>query len=349
MQGPPGTGKTRTLLALLEVLARINAAPGRRQTMGPILACADTNAATDNLVEGLLARGIAVTRLGQAAKACKLSPAPLDYVCLSGALPGSLLNLARGGQSATGSCAAVVWGSAPAPCSHERRLQSLLWRVPRCARACARPRSRARRCRRRRASRYDRHTPVCPMLRKTTRVPQWSADVCMDVSFMAAHAMPKQAQAMRGEAERLFADHRSRGGFAAGRAEGTPPEERAALRQLKKEGDLLWEQAGALVKAASESILSSSQVRGFVHVPMQESCLACKLTGQPPKARDDAWVHASGNRMRGMMAGALAMLGGLRGSAWCLSQKHPLHAALHHAAPASDTPMAAWGVVHAGA
>ena len=70
MQGPPGTGKTRTLLALLEVLARINAVPGRRQTMGPILACADTNAATDNLVEGLLARGIAVTRLGQAAKAC---------------------------------------------------------------------------------------------------------------------------------------------------------------------------------------------------------------------------------------------------------------------------------------
>ena len=78
---------------------------------------------------------------------------------------------------------------------------------------------------------------------------------------MGLHALLKQAQAMRGEAERLFAEHRKRGGFAAGRAEGTPPEERAALRQLKKEGDLLWEQAGDLVKAASESILSSSQAR----------------------------------------------------------------------------------------
>lgn len=36
--------------------------------MGPILACADTNAATDNLVEGLVERGIDVVRLGQPAK-----------------------------------------------------------------------------------------------------------------------------------------------------------------------------------------------------------------------------------------------------------------------------------------
>ena len=42
--------------------------PGRLQRMGPILACADTNAATDNLVEGLVERGINVTRLGQPAK-----------------------------------------------------------------------------------------------------------------------------------------------------------------------------------------------------------------------------------------------------------------------------------------
>ncbi len=67
-QGPPGTGKTRTLLALLEVLARIAGAPGREDAMGPILACADTNAATDNIVEGLLQRGINVVRLGQPAK-----------------------------------------------------------------------------------------------------------------------------------------------------------------------------------------------------------------------------------------------------------------------------------------
>ncbi|BDA47014.1 probable regulator of nonsense transcripts 1 homolog at C-terminar half [Coccomyxa sp. Obi] len=68
-QGPPGTGKTRTLLALLEILARISAAPGRAAQIGPILACADTNAATDNIVEGLLERGIRVTRMGQPAKA----------------------------------------------------------------------------------------------------------------------------------------------------------------------------------------------------------------------------------------------------------------------------------------
>jgi regulator of nonsense transcripts 1 len=68
MQGPPGTGKTRTLLALLEILARISAAPQRFAMMGPILACADTNAATDNIVEGLLEAGINVTRMGQPAK-----------------------------------------------------------------------------------------------------------------------------------------------------------------------------------------------------------------------------------------------------------------------------------------
>ena len=68
VQGPPGTGKTRTLLALLEVLSRISGEPGRPNAMGPILACADTNAATDNLVEGLVERGIDVTRLGQPAK-----------------------------------------------------------------------------------------------------------------------------------------------------------------------------------------------------------------------------------------------------------------------------------------
>lgn len=67
-QGPPGTGKTRTLLALLEILARISAGAGRASLMGPILACADTNAATDNITEGLLERGINVTRMGQPAK-----------------------------------------------------------------------------------------------------------------------------------------------------------------------------------------------------------------------------------------------------------------------------------------
>ena len=38
--------------------------------MGQLLACADTNAATDNIVEGLVRAGLSVVRLGQAAKVC---------------------------------------------------------------------------------------------------------------------------------------------------------------------------------------------------------------------------------------------------------------------------------------
>lgn len=68
-QGPPGTGKTRTLLALLQVLATANAMkPKRFAQVGPILACGDTNAATDNLVEGLLERGVRVVRIGLPSK-----------------------------------------------------------------------------------------------------------------------------------------------------------------------------------------------------------------------------------------------------------------------------------------
>lgn len=92
-QGPPGTGKTRTLLALLEVLARIAPGPGRANAMGPILACADTNAATDNIVEGLLARGINVTRMGQPAKvgaALSLRSYHTRFVCNHSAATGPL-------------------------------------------------------------------------------------------------------------------------------------------------------------------------------------------------------------------------------------------------------------------
>ena len=64
VQGPPGTGKTRTLLAFIEVM--VNSRPVNPFT--PILACADTNAAVDNIVEGLMARRINVVRLGQPAK-----------------------------------------------------------------------------------------------------------------------------------------------------------------------------------------------------------------------------------------------------------------------------------------
>ncbi|CAD7698666.1 unnamed protein product [Ostreobium quekettii] len=66
-QGPPGSGKTHTLVSLLDVVCRTsrdvsNAAVGR------ILACADTNAAVDNIAEGLLEKGVRVVRVGQPAR-----------------------------------------------------------------------------------------------------------------------------------------------------------------------------------------------------------------------------------------------------------------------------------------
>jgi DNA polymerase III delta prime subunit len=69
-QGPPGTGKTRTLLALIKVLVNTSAKKiARWKTMGSVLAAADTNAAVDNLVEGLsLIKGLRVVRVGSPAK-----------------------------------------------------------------------------------------------------------------------------------------------------------------------------------------------------------------------------------------------------------------------------------------
>lgn len=69
-QGPPGTGKTRTLLGLVEVLIKTALLkPERWAEMGPVLACADTNAAVDNLTEGLDGLGLRVVRIGAPAKA----------------------------------------------------------------------------------------------------------------------------------------------------------------------------------------------------------------------------------------------------------------------------------------
>lgn len=70
MQGPPGTGKTRTLLALITVMCKIIQHRGRAFTLhfGPILATAGTNAAADNLLEGLAGvPGMRVARVGQPA------------------------------------------------------------------------------------------------------------------------------------------------------------------------------------------------------------------------------------------------------------------------------------------
>ena len=56
-QGPPGTGKTRTLHALIQMVAACDNAlmPGGPHQKGQVLAVAGTNAAADNLLEGLVA------------------------------------------------------------------------------------------------------------------------------------------------------------------------------------------------------------------------------------------------------------------------------------------------------
>ncbi len=71
IHGPPGTGKTTTLIALIEQFVK----QGKS-----ILATADSNNATDNLLEGLLSKNIKVVRVGNPVRLDpKLKEHSLDY------------------------------------------------------------------------------------------------------------------------------------------------------------------------------------------------------------------------------------------------------------------------------
>lgn len=68
-QGPPGTGKTRTLLGLSYVLSCLaRHSPRQKSKIGKILAVAETNAAADNLVDGMSLLGLNVVRVGPASR-----------------------------------------------------------------------------------------------------------------------------------------------------------------------------------------------------------------------------------------------------------------------------------------
>ncbi|KIJ30456.1 hypothetical protein M422DRAFT_61717 [Sphaerobolus stellatus SS14] len=62
IQGPPGTGKTKTIVEAVNLLKAYFQVPQ------PLLVCTYTNVAVDNLVEGLVKRGLKPLRVGYSAK-----------------------------------------------------------------------------------------------------------------------------------------------------------------------------------------------------------------------------------------------------------------------------------------
>ena len=59
VQGPPGTGKTATATTIVAQWVR------SRAFNGAVLCCSDSNIAVDNLLEGLVKKGIRAVRLGR--------------------------------------------------------------------------------------------------------------------------------------------------------------------------------------------------------------------------------------------------------------------------------------------
>lgn len=91
IQGPPGTGKTTTVVQLIKLLCHLYKGSGIT-----ILACAYTNVATDNLLEGCLDVGLTALRLGRPIKVRpELRQATLESRVESHALKEHLDDLRR--------------------------------------------------------------------------------------------------------------------------------------------------------------------------------------------------------------------------------------------------------------
>jgi len=74
IQGPPGTGKTRTACRLVAALVALQRSDSARSATDRVLACALSNVAADNLLEGCLELGLKVCLKGwrRAERACSL-------------------------------------------------------------------------------------------------------------------------------------------------------------------------------------------------------------------------------------------------------------------------------------